>query len=58
MVITQSDEGKLKMALVVKGEITITIGFDNWKAMAKKNHKRMGMSKNGFFLSAFCRASQ
>ena len=41
MVITQSDEGKFKMAIVVKGEITITKGFDNWKAMVKKNHKRM-----------------
>ena len=29
------------MAIVVKGEITITKGFDTWKAMVKKNHKRM-----------------
>ena len=29
------------MAIVVKGEITITKGFDNWKAMVKKNHKLM-----------------
>ena len=29
------------MAIVVKGEITITRGFDTWKAMVKKNHKRM-----------------
>ena len=30
-----------KRAIVVKGEITITKGFDTWKAMVKKNHKRM-----------------
>ena len=29
------------MAILVKGEITITKGFDTWKAMVKKNHKRM-----------------
>ena len=29
------------MAIVVKGEITITKGFDTWKAMVKKNQKRM-----------------
>ena len=29
------------MAIVVKGEITITKGFNTWKAMVKKNHKRM-----------------
>ena len=36
MVISQSDERKFKMAIVVKGEITITKGFDTWKAMVKK----------------------
>ena len=29
------------MAIVVKGEITITKGFDTWKAMVRKNQKRM-----------------
>ena len=29
------------MAIVVKGEITITKGFDTWKAMVKKNKDRM-----------------
>ena len=30
-----------KMAIIVKGEITITKGFDTWKAMVKKNQSRM-----------------
>ena len=29
------------MAIIVKGEITITKGFDTWKAMVKKNQTRM-----------------
>ena len=29
------------MAIIVKGEITITKGFDTWKAMVKKNQQRM-----------------
>ena len=29
------------MAIIVKGEITITKGFDTWKAMVKKNQLRM-----------------
>ena len=29
------------MAIIVKGEITITKGFDTWKAMVKKNRTRM-----------------
>ncbi len=29
------------MAIIVKGEITITKGFDIWKAMVKQNQKRM-----------------
>ena len=29
------------MAFIVKGEITITKGFDTWKAMVKKNQTRM-----------------
>jgi hypothetical protein len=29
------------MAIIVKGEITITKGFDTWKAMVKKNQSRM-----------------
>ena len=29
------------MAIIVKGEITITKGFDTWKSMVKKNKHRM-----------------
>ena len=29
------------MAIVVKSEITITKGFDTWRAMVKNSHKRM-----------------
>ena len=29
------------MAIIVKGEITITKGFNNWKSMVKKNIHRM-----------------
>ena len=29
------------MAIIVKSEITITKGFDTWKAMVKKNQTRM-----------------
>ncbi len=29
------------MAIIVKGEITITKGFSTWKSMVKKNHDRM-----------------
>ena len=29
------------MAILVKGEITITKGFDTWKSMVKKNKHRM-----------------
>ena len=29
------------MAVLVKGEITITKGFDTWKSMVKKNQDRM-----------------
>ena len=29
------------MAILVKGEITITKGFATWKAMVKQNQKRM-----------------
>ena len=29
------------MAILVKGEITITKGFDTWKAMVKRNRNRM-----------------
>ena len=29
------------MAIVAEGEITITKGFDTWKAMVRRNHKRM-----------------
>ena len=29
------------MAIIVKGEITITKGFNTWKAMVKKNQTRM-----------------
>ena len=36
------NQGKeMTMAIVVKGEITITKGFDTWKAMVKKNKDRM-----------------
>jgi hypothetical protein len=30
------------MAIIVKGEITITKGFDTWKSMAKQNKYRTG----------------
>ena len=29
------------MAIIVKGEITITKGFDTWKSMVKQNKHRM-----------------
>ena len=29
------------MAIIVKGEITISKGFDTWKSMVKKNQGRM-----------------
>ena len=29
------------MAVIVKGEITITKGFDTWKSMVKQNKHRM-----------------
>ena len=29
------------MAIIVKGEITITKGFDTWKAMVRKNQHQM-----------------
>ena len=29
------------MAIIVKGEITITKGFNTWKSMVKKNQDRM-----------------
>ena len=29
------------MAIIVKGEITITKGFNTWKSMVKKNKHRM-----------------
>ena len=29
------------MSIIVKGEITITKGFDTWKAMVKRNQSRM-----------------
>lgn len=34
-------KGQLKMAILVRGEITITKGFDTWKSMVKKNKHQM-----------------
>ena len=39
------------MAIVVKGEITITKGFDTWKAMVKKKSQTYGRDGDG---NAFC----
>ena len=37
----EQQKGYEDMTIIVKGEITITKGFDTWKSMVKKNKNRM-----------------